>query len=393
MRIIMKTKHTSIRIFTVLTAITVSVLFVSCKKTRISEEDAINVGASFFYTRALVTDLASLQSQSTVNGMGVFGYKQAKAGNGPIGTLPGDFTGTVTENIFNNVNVKYSNPNWTYTNTKYWDRNCYYRFVAYWPYAASGVTVSNHVLTIAGVNNWQAVDGNEKDWLTAASMGGANGYYLASQSGTVNFDFTHLLAKINIRAYYIGDQSTDVTVNNLKIGSETATKKVPTTAGTVNFTRDYSAATNEPAQSAATLGGQHDLIKSTFSNYQNGGIKLPKTAFCSDDSDPTSKVFPGWPLPDTLPEHEDGDYYDVCSWLVVEFTNAAIPLTATYHIGTTEKTSETPVEITGLTSIEAGNEYTITLKFDTNSAGIECQSVFVKNWEAGPEQSKDVYNW
>lgn len=386
MTLMKRNRHTVIRIFSVLTAITVSVLAVSCKKTKISEEDRIDMGVSFFYTRAIISNLDSLTKYSTVNGMGVFGYKQAKASGAALGINPGDFTGTVTDDIFNNVNVKYSAPNWTYENTKYWDRNAYYRFVAYWPYTESGVTAASHVLTIAGVNNWQAVDGSEKDWLTAASMGGANGYYLASQSGKVNFDFTHLLAKINVRAYYVGDQNTPVTVNNLLIGSDTETKKVPTTDGTVSFTRDYTAATNEPAlAAAATLGGQHDLIKSTFKRYDAGGIELPDTSFCSDDNaDP--KVFPD-------ATHQKNGYYTLGSWLVVPFTNAAIPLTATYHIGTTEKTSETPVEITGLTSIVSGKEYTITLKFDTNSAGIECQSVYVKNWEEGPGDSKEVYNW
>lgn len=341
-------------------------------------------------TRGIVSNLTELQTASGTNGIGVYGYKKSHAAN----ETGNSFSGAVTQ-IFTNQNVTYSSSNWTYSPTKYWDKNSYYYFVAYWPHLGTDsgsspyVSETNHVLTINDVPNWQCADGSEKDILTDASEGaGVN--YVKDSLCTVKFRFRHLLARVQIKAYYIGDQEVQVTVKNLKFGANETEHKVPTSSGSVDFTRDYTAASNTVSEGVVTMGGPHDLISSN--------VQIPKTAFCSDDSDPTSLVFPGYPAaPD--PNHVDGGKYDVCTWLVVPFTatsdeHESIPIKVSYWIGEVQGDPiESDAKLTGCKNMAAGNSYELTLKFDTNSQGIECQSVYVKNWESGPSEGKQVFNW
>lgn len=387
---IMRTGHTATRIFSALAAITVSMLAVSCRNTRISEEvdtqNPIRMGASFFYTRAIIGDVSDMQAQSASgDAMGVFGDKIAK-GMGIGGNAESGYKGKVTQ-VFTNQAVSYSNTasSWTYTPTKYWDRNAYYHFVAYWPKGTADIDADTRTLTVSGIPNWQEVDGSEKDYLYAMSKGtGAD--YVANASGTVNFTFNHFLAKINIKAYYVGDQDRTVTITGIEFGKdkdgETAVNEVPLSSGDASFTYVYTDISNKAQVSNLASGDAHNLITDA------SGDAVPQTAFCKDDeADP--KVFPGYPNPS-----DNGGIADICSWLVVPFSSESdIPLTVSYKIDEVVKIPA-PTVTTNVKNFESGKEYTIILRFDTNSTGMECTAVYVKNWEkAAPDVNKTVHNW
>lgn len=385
---IMRTGHTATRIFSALAAITVSMLAVSCRNTRISEEvdtqNPIRMGASFFYTRAIIGDVSDMQAQSASgDAMGVFGDKIAK-GMGIGGNAESGYKGKVTQ-VFTNQAVSYSASSWTYTPTKYWDRNAYYHFVAYWPKGTANIDAAARTLTVSGIPNWQEVDGSEKDYLYAMSKGtGAD--YVANASGTVNFTFNHFLAKINIKAYYVGDQDRTVTITGIDFGrdrdGEAVVNEVPLSSGDASFTYVYTDISNKAQVSGLASGDAHNLITDA------SGDAVPQTAFCDDDeSDP--KVFPGYPNPS-----DNGGIADICSWLVVPFSSESdIPLTVSYKIGAVVKTPASTVK-TNVKKFESGKEYTIILKFDTNANGMECTAVYVRNWEkAAPDENRKVHNW
>lgn len=378
---IMRTGHNAIRIFSALAAITVSMLAVSCRKTSISEESAICLDASFFYTRALITSETAMETESATDGtaIGVFGDKIAK-GIGTGGLEPDGYEGRQTV-VFDNQPVTYSS-GWTYAPTKYWDRGAYYHFAAYWPEGNAEADVENHTMTVYNIPAWQKVDGNEKDYMYAKSMGAAVSYL---PEGKVNFTFKHFLAKINIQAYYIGDQERQVTITGIQLGKDkenaTAVKDVPLSSGDASFTYSYASGDSAPVIHNET-GDWHELITDV------NGSTVPKTAYCSDDAtDP--KVFPGYPN-----TSDNGGIADICSWLVVPFSSASnLPITVCYRIGDVVK-KPSPTVTTTLADFESGKEYTIILKFDTNADGMECQAVYVKNWvPTAPDVNKTVHNW
>ena len=193
-------------------AVAVLLLPVSCNKDKheVLVEKPIGMTAFQAGTRALVNSSNDLGSQSATTGFGVFGYK----------TLGSDDTP-----VFSNTNVTASasgdSYTWSYTPLKYWDMQADYHFVAYWPHTTESGVVSNdddtHTLTLK-MANWQNVNGNEKDWLIATDAGNASTYYFGREqnNGIVYFSFGHLLALIEIQAWYYGNEDKVPTITSLE---------------------------------------------------------------------------------------------------------------------------------------------------------------------------------
>ena len=352
-------------------------LSASCNKDKheIPVERPILMSALQSNTRALVHSIDELGSHSAETGFGVFGYKTIGSGDDAVDTY-----------VFNNQNVTAEGSNgdytWSYTPLKYWDMDAFYHFVAYWPHTtASGVVTNdetNHKLTL-NVSNWQSVNGSEKDWMIANDYGSAATYYFGREqnNGIVYFDFEHLLAQIEIKAWYYGNENKAPTITSLDFGS--SLNQVPSSVGTVDVSKVYSTPVNDEPNS---------VVWSTFTtgNLDNSvqlAANSTVTAFSTDEEGVNF-------VPPT-----DGvqDINTVCQWLVVPFATANCPMTVKYRIGDSNTDLQAVINNTTFGTLESGKIYTLTLKFNTKTNTLDPISVLVRNWNDITVTDDERYNW
>lgn len=351
-------------------AVAVLLLSASCNRDKheVLVERPISMTAFEADTRALVNNTNDLGSQSATTGFGVFGYKTI---------------GTVDTYVFNNQNVTAASEGsdggytWSYTPLKYWDMDAYYHFVAYWPHTTASGVVSNdetnHKLTL-NISNWQLVNGSETDWLIDADEGDATDDYFgssqASDNGTVFFNFEHLLALIEVKAWYYGNESKVPTITSLDFGSESY--QVPSSDGTVNASRDYTTSSTTVWSTITKANSVQLAANSTL------------TAFSTDENG--DNFFP----PTT-----DGSVQEintVCQWLVVPFATADCPMTVKYKIGDTGTVMEAVIDDTTFETLVSGKKYTLTLKFNTKTNTLDPISVLVRDWKDITVED-ERYNW
>lgn len=307
----------------------------SCGETIIPEEQeyAISMSATsadMNTSRALVTDNPTLQATN----LGVYAYKQLA-------------DGTQTT-VFNNTKLTYAaDKGWDYSPTRYWDKAATkYCFVAYSPHSNS-VNYSNHTLTISNIPYWQVIDNNVVDYLVANSSGSANHYLSTSKS--VNFYFSHILSQlvINIK-------------KDEKLSQTYLLKQV-----------DY---LNVPQ------GGD---AKATYTLPQEGTATMSEITLLNADA--------------TLTQFTDanGQAVEATSniplpHLVVPFTlsdSKQVQVKVTYTVAGTERNKTVD---TGITKLEAGKRYELTLTFK----GAEIvPSLEIKNWEDVTVDEDPKYNW
>lgn len=365
-------------------------VMVSCSRHhKVEMYDEILLGATSAGTKALVTGKQSMIDQSVDNhtGFGVYGYKTITARN-------------YTYRQFNNTMVyptsKAESPTWSYSPKRYWDSNpdASYQFAAYWPLLpdaapqAGGayVSESNKILTINDIPNWQEETAGN-DIMVSAKRGkyrGNSGEATILSGGTVNFDFTHILANIYFQGYYIGIQDNPVNI----LGMELSGTNMLTTDGNADYTLPF-AGQDSPAQGFGTLTtgqSQHTLLPATTP------VTLPSTSWYNDnENNPNEYV-----------------YHPICSWLVIPGTGwQNLDLVVTYSLGDINQNpapvaiEAAPVKVSINTTIGetayAGTvypqyRYLVTLKFNSASKGIEVESVQVANWKNVPI-NPGVYNW
>lgn len=357
-------------------AVAVLLLPVSCNKDKheVLVEKPIGMTAFQAGTRALVNSSNDLGSQSATTGFGVFGYK----------TLGSDDTP-----VFSNTNVTASasgdSYTWSYTPLKYWDMQADYHFVAYWPHTTESGVVSNdddtHTLTLK-MANWQNVNGNEKDWLIATDAGNASTYYFGREqnNGIVYFSFGHLLALIEIQAWYYGNEDKVPTITSLDFGS--SSNQVPSADGTVSVSKNYSTtgAVTWPAWSSVSKSNSMTLLS---------GNTTPLSAFSTAEDEFTP------------PENGVDEIDMVCRWLVIPFATSNCPLTVNYKIGETTTALQAVVSDLTFGTLESGKKYTLTLKFNTITNTLDPVSVLVRDWNDitdldGDNSTNDEderYNW
>lgn len=357
-------------------AVAVLLLPVSCNKDKheVLVEKPIGMTAFQAGTRALVNSSNDLGSQSATTGFGVFGYK----------TLGSDDTP-----VFSNTNVTASasgdSYTWSYTPLKYWDMQADYHFVAYWPHTTESGVVSNdddtHTLTLK-MANWQNVNGNEKDWLIATDAGNASTNYFGREqnNGIVYFSFGHLLALIEIQAWYYGNEDKVPTITSLDFGS--SSNQVPSADGTVSVSKNYSTtgAVTWPAWSSVSKSNSMTLLS---------GNTTPLSAFSTAEDEFTP------------PENGVDEIDMVCRWLVIPFATSNCPLTVNYKIGETTTALQAVVSDLTFGTLESGKKYTLTLKFNTITNTLDPVSVLVRDWKDitdldGDNSTNDEderYNW
>lgn len=365
----------------------------SCSRDnhKVKHYDAIQLGTSAVGTKALVGSKASLVSLSygdgtNITGFGVYGYKSILSRH-------------YTYRQFNNTLVYPEsgdeNTTWTYTPTRYWDSDteASYQFGAYWPHLTDDETEANggpyvsetgKVLTIHDIPYWQPTS-TGTDILVAAKAGKYNsdpvtGQDFKVQNGIVNFQFEHILSRVQIRAYYVGAQA-QVAVSQIKLESPDNNPVVLKADGKALLTRDFSQNGTSNVYNSIESGLSMDLMSEADT--------LPAGTWYDEALDSAPEVF------DTL-----------CSWFTVPcslwqdlklsvnysisgsaLSGSASGLTLRSPIRTQDNQPDT---LNGQTL--PGYSYMITLKF-TASSGMEIDTIFVQDWIPGADYSPNVYNW
>lgn len=247
-----------------------------------------------------------------------------------------------TTMVFDNIELKYDETKgWDYSPTKYWDKAAtVYRFVAFSPYAATH-SYTDHTLTISNIPYWQEIDDDDVvDYLVANSSGSAESY-LSSDSKSVNFNFSHILSQLVINVVKDGNLT----------NTEYKVKKI-----------EY---INVPAS-----GGEYTYSSSpSFSEISITSSSSSVSMYTSTD---------GTNPPINLPH------------LVVPFAlsdSKQVQVKVTYTVAGTERNKTVD---TGITQLEAGKRYELTLTFK----GAEIvPSLEIKNWEDVTVDEDPKYNW
>ena len=384
----------------IVTATMLSALWLSscCNHKNADDEPAkvaINMGISSKGTRAIINDKSDMLSQCLADpdnptGFGVFGYKTIRKTEGE--------TTTVTPNLtFDNFEVVPTstdeNATWTYSPLRYWDSNpnASYQFAAYWPHlsttSGSSAYVANadQVLTIYNIPFWQdATLAVSADFMTDKQSGNYSlGDFNDPTTGEakVRFTFSHILAKLVIRAYYTGVEQNQVTINGMRLTPGIAPgNAILNPDGKATYTMPYGS-----AQGTAGFTGNTPTCTTSHPLFSPvNGLTLPTTTY-DDEVDP-----------------EEHEYQEICTWLMVpctgwdnlglsiDYSIAGSSVITTNVNGLTLSTTVNDVAQTGLT--DSGKAYIVTLKFNSSGGGVDLQSVLVKKWH---EENWDasVFNW
>jgi len=375
---------------TMIIAATISVLWLDscCKHKDKVQEDAIELGVSGKATKAIIDNVDSLIAKSYRSGIGfgVYGYKMTKESQESAVITP--------YQVFDNVEVNPSSstdPDWTYSPTRYWDKNplASYRFIAYWPHlnktaSASSPYVSeeDRVLTIHNIPFWQldSLD-QSNDFMTARRFGNySQGDFTENNVTKVRFTFNHILAKFVIRAYYTGVKASHVKINSISLTPGNSSNPILNTDGKATFTQDFNnnQGTSAFTGNTPTSTGSHVLYNPAT------GMTLNENTF--DD-----EIAP-----------QDNQFDEVCAWLMVPASGwQNLGLTIDYSIG-----GSTPIisRVTGLTLSTivnnetqtgltvSGKSYVVTLKFDSSGGGVDLYQVLVRDW-VSYDVNTGVYNW
>ena len=266
-----------------------------------SDEMAIKMSVSVDQTKALIT------SDNIYNStIGIYAYKEqmSNAANRYM--------------VFANQELKYSN-GWTYSPNRYWDTQAAYRFIAYAPYNENVTADEYSGISIMDVPQWQNANSEDaKDYIVALTDSAALDYISA---GGVDLKFHHILANLQISAYYEGDNA-DFVITSLALGADTC--KVPADDAMRLYTQQFG---------ATRADGIFDDVE----------LDAVSVAVLSDDY--------------AVSETQE----NVADILVAPFdAGANLPLLVNYTENGVEKSA---VVNTGISAFESDAVYTINLKF------------------------------
>lgn len=247
-----------------------------------------------YLARTKATALTTLTSIQTAGaGFGVYAYDQ--------GTLPVvDYTNSfVAPNFFANQQVTYNNPNWEYSNIKYWPNNpgAMLSFYAYAPYN-SGITTdvtSNPRLILNGDYNGPALqykmpaalaDGVDLCW------GQENGGILAPVNKTkpavgdkIKFNFKHALSRLGFNIQVFNDEATDGT------GHVDGTTASPIKSGTTIKVQSLKLIGNFATSGILSLyDGKWDAPIANTAEYELNGVLNPTISAGLKDSDAKTEI-------------------------------------------------------------------------------------------------------
>ena len=269
-----------------------------------SDEMAIKMSVSVDQTKALIT------SDNIYNStIGIYGYKEqmSNAANRYM--------------VFENQELKYNN-GWNYSPNRYWDTQAAYRFIAYAPYNENVTADEYSGICIMDIPQWQNANSEDaKDYIVALTDSAALDYISA---GGVDLKFHHILANLQISAYYEGDDA-DFVITGLVLGADTC--KVPADDAMRLYTQQFG---------ATRADGIFDDVE----------LEAVSVAVLSDDY--------------AVSETQE----NVADILVAPFdAGANLPLLVNY---TEDGVAKSAIVNTGISAFKGDAVYTINLKFVKN---------------------------
>ena len=368
----------------------------------------ISMSVSSTGSKAIVNDLDGMIGQCFDNqdqyiegkGFGVYGYKKESSGT--------------SIKIFDNVPIRpdsKTTTTWTYSPKRYWDSdpNVSYQFIAYWPHLTDDVsatapyvsvlppvsgdyTEQTKVLTIHNVPNWQPVNGNEVDYMTAATSGkyrtSVQHEVAAFYNGTVHLSFRHILSQLIIKACYIGSEfesnsGLGVKVNSIKLEKSDANEQVlsNTSSGDIvnvtDFSQKYSDNDAAPLTPASPKTNMADECILSLPEVRIPYMDELTKQFTFEDSHPTEPQVVG-------------------RWLMVPHKWQNLNISVNRKIGSAGYAYSAPVPVTAGESnyhyvTQPGSTYIITLMIDVATGGIT-GSVDIQNW-IEQNTTHEVHNW
>ena len=376
--------------------------------------------------KQMIRDCYDAQGGRT-GGFGVHGYKTVNNSGTKVSTKLFDNM-RIYPDLALDVNAKPTTqeittalgddaPRWTYTPTRYWDSNpnASYQFIAYWPwvtgtqngsqaYASSpsqtdlDADYDAKTLTIHNIPNWQTVNDDVMDFMTATQVGTyANNF----STGIVSFSFNHVLSQLVIKAYYVGKEERTQEVNGVitggvRINSITLSAYTPQgadeTAVMAQLKSDGKIVQDE--STFRTLGGTTSTLTQRYDSQASIAATLAASYQLTGVSDS--------PIVFKNEASEDDNYLNnftpstVGHWLIVPHVWYKLNMTIDFNIGNTNKVSSAiPVALASAQSdyvTRPGSAYVLTLIFDTTGGGFTVEQVAVKNWNE-IDVDKEVYNW
>lgn len=237
------------------------------------------LGRSAVDTRGTESSTATIQGEG--KGFGVFGNYTSESGVSSSPVV-----------LFDNQQVTYETPKWTYTPVKYWPTAGHIDFYAYAPYVKQK--------TLSGTTFEFEVSKNVADQ-TDLLWANATNQRKPSNSEKVKFNFKHALAKIGYSVTSTNnDASTTITVTSIKlVGSENESTNAFYKKGTI----DLSKADNKA----------NDLWTTASSNDTKQNFTLLSSAqTLSTKYEPTDYLF-------VIPQDFSGTTTDQL-YVVVEYT-------------------------------------------------------------------------
>ena len=290
-------------------------------------------------TRALINDIAGLQGEGFV----VYGHSLHNSN---------------AQQVFSAQAVEYVDGVWSYSPTRYWDRNATYCFGAYAPdvYPVNEVSETGIIKSVEfTLPQWQRIDGTETDVVVATSQGAAT-TYLDNAKGFVNLTFDHVYAQFVVRVVRSASFQNTYKLTSISYSN------VPTADGTATYTLDYTT----PAASAWSGVALSAASKNAYSNADGEEITS------NPEDTPTAKH------------------------LVVPFAGSdEIQVTVGYIVN--DRLAQTGTAKTGISQLEAGKRYVLTLSL--GSGAVIEPSLDIEQWiEVQDEQDIEVeeddkHNW
>ena len=419
-------------------ALLVLCLVSSCcrSKASIDEEDAILIGVAQAGTKAIIDNEGgsdriknmigqcydgTTEGSNRKNnaGFGVYGYKQPR----------NDASNSVR--LFNNMRVYPAletrpasiseTSDWTYDYPRFWDPNGSYQFIAYWPWMDSSGSgsyatdiESNKTLYLKNVPNWQPVNGNEKDFMTATKTGSYDPDFMQTNK-KVYLSFYHILSQLEIRAYYVGS---DMEVASGQFGGGVKVKKILLSESSTGA-KDvlYGSDATKPGESTDYKQRYDDAKALQASGENDNKIDLAASYMLMDNStgvlipfkDELTEKYYMWNsslTPSAGKAIVDGPV-TIGRWLMVPHKWQDINISVNYSYKANEqdgginpnlyadnvpKTPTTIGEENHAYVVQPGKKYIITLVFDTTSGGITVKQISVQDW-VEHDVSFEYYNW
>lgn len=242
----------------VVLALGMTCTFTSCSNEDIAQVEDEEIAISFdeYINKATKAEIVDEQALANAGGFSVWGYKTKTTG----------LNWSAKTTIFNEVTVSgtdAANPVWSYSDTKYWDKTCTYKFFAAGPAGASGLSIIDDATNIKKfqvTGAASALASSSTSDIVIDRVPNTKNAATVTAGYKESFDFHHIMAKVSFKVKKSDDlKDADVLVlKNMKMTGWNANTGTFTQA---KFDGTYTALNiSEWSQTAGTAGETAELV-------------------------------------------------------------------------------------------------------------------------------------